>query len=225
MTRLIYSRETIERTERLVDILELRKDWNAGVFNDCSYEHMLPVFESAYRHCVKPLTRPGEENDRRRLERSIYEVFGKATTISRDRISAHTRMMILVADYVALGHRLVYPISDWSKEELFAEYNTSYHWSSVWTAISTGATVADVSKSIAEVVAKILAAATILRVAGTAGIAITVAGATAAFLAARHFTREREKIREEVQRRIDEGELTKNEWDEYDLKIMRKYNE
>src|SRR5690606_33099131 len=223
MGKLLYSLETIERTINLVELLGLRKDWDAGVFNDCSYEHMLPVFESAYRHFVKPLARPGELEERRRLERAIYEVFGKAT-VNTNGISAHARMMALVADYVTLGQQLQYPITYWSKEELFKEYETSYYWSSIWAGVSTGATGVDASKSIVEAVAKIMAAATVLRVTGAVGVVLTVAGVTAAYLTSRHFTRERDKIREEIQNRIEKNELTKKEWDVYDLLIMRRYN-
>jgi len=216
MGNLLFNLNPIERTERLVDLLELRPDWNGGVFDGCAYEHMLPVFESAYRHLVKPLSRPGEQVERGRLERAIYEVFGKSKR-------AHSRMMLLVANHVFLGQRIEYPITEWTKDELFNEYDTSFYWSTVWGYVSVGATAVDVTAIVASTVAKIYTAATVLRVAGAAGAISTVAGAAAAYLSYIHFTRERDKIREEVQNRIDKGALEKTEWDIFDLEVKNRY--
>lgn len=223
MGKLLHSLETIERTERLVDLLELRSQWNAGVFNGCIYEHMLPVFDSTYRHLVKPFTRPGEYAERNRLERSINEVFGKNTRGYS--VSPPHKCMLELTSRYAFEQRsfLEYPITEWTKDELFKEYDTSFFWSSVWGIIGVGASAADASKLVMETVAFIIAAKTAVRFAGAAGATITIAGVAAAALTYYYFTRERDKIREEINNRIDNGDITGDEWDKYDLEVMRRY--
>src|SRR5690606_27400353 len=125
MSRLLYSQNPVERTERLVDLLDLRKDWNAGVFTGCVLEHMLPVFESIYRHLITTFTRSGEQSERSRLATSVHHVF-RITSRIFQRSPPHQRMMQLIAEYAFLGQRLAYPITEWSKEELYKEYDMAY---------------------------------------------------------------------------------------------------
>jgi len=223
MGDLMQEPEVIALVERLVDLLGLRSEWNIGAFDGCVYEHMLPVFDSTYRHMVKPFSRRGEQAERARLERAIAEVFGvnsRGFTLA----PPHQAMMDLVREY-ATGHgTLEYPIEEWTKQELFSEYDHSYLWSNVWGVIAISVATADVSALVAAIVGKILAAATVVRAAGAIGIAATVAGAAAAILTYRHYTGQRDKIREEIQKRIDVGDIDETEWDNWDLEVRRRYN-
>lgn len=223
MGTLETTRDVIARTERLVDLLELRRDWNRGAFDGCVYEHMLPIFDSAYLHFVKPLRRPGEQAERQRLQRAINEVFGTGSR-GFNLAPPHSAMMGMVANYVFLERRLRYPITEWTQEELFLEYDNSFLWSSVWGVIGLTVAMADVSALVAGVVAKIMAAATVVRAAGTIGVVATVAGVSAALLTYAHYTRQRDRIREEIQDRIDRGEIPAYEWDMHDLATRRRYN-
>lgn len=224
MAELLQTTDVIERVERLVDLLEIRDDWNAGKFDGCVYEHMLPVLDSIYRHLVKPISRSGERHERQKLERAAHEVFG-ASSRGFALAPAHQVMMDLFRDYAAGLSHLEYPISEWTKAELFTEYDHSYYWSNLWGVISVSIAVADVSALVAAGVAQIMAAATVVRAAGAIGIAASVAGLAAALLTYRHYTRQRDKIREEVLERIEEGEIDASEWDQHDLATRRKYND
>lgn len=223
MGTLSYERETYARVERLVDLLELRSDWNSGTFDGTIYEHALPVFEAAYRHFLKPLTRATEEFERRRLERAIHEVFG-AHSRGFQLTPAHNRMMDLVRDYLVYGRTLEYPLSEWTTDELFKEYDYSYYQSQFWGVVSLAIAATDVSAAIATAAAAFLGAARVAVVAGGVGTAMTALGAIAATLTYYHFTGERDAIREEVQNRIEDGRLTSESWDEFDLSVRRRYN-
>lgn len=223
MTELMQVPEVIARVERLVDLLELRDKWNRGVFDGCAYEHMLPVFDSAYRHFVKPLTRSNEQFERKRLERSINEVFGRNSR-GFALAPAHHAMMDLVRDYVVYGQRLEYPISEWTNAELFSEYDHSYNWSAVYGVIAAAVVIADVSALVAATVASIVGAATAVAVATGVGVVATIAGAGAAYLTYLHYTRQRDRIREEISDRIAEGEISQEDWDTLDLQVRRRYN-
>ncbi len=223
MGNLLQTHEVVARVERLVDLLEIRSDWNRGRFDGCVYEHMLPVMDSAYRHFVKPLTRSGELAERRQLERSVNEVFGRNSR-GFSLAPPHQVMMTLVQDYVVYGRRLEYPIDEWTKEELFSEYDHSYYWSGVWGIVATAVAAADFSAIIVTAAATIVGATTVVRAAGAIGIAATLAGAAAAYLTYRHYTRQRDRIREEIADRIDDGRIDASEWDAVDLEVRRKYN-
>lgn len=223
MSTLSYEKDVYARVERLVDLLGLRSDWNSGIFDGIIYEHALPVLESAYRHFIKPLNRSGELSERRRLERAIHEVFG-VNTRGFHLTPAHQRMMDLVRNYVVYGRRLEYPLSEWTTDELFKEYDNSYYWSQFWGVVSTAVALTDVSAAIATAAAAYLGAARAAVIAGGIGVAMTALGAAAATLTYWHFTSQRDAIREEVQNRIGSGRLDSVTWDEFDLSVRRRYN-